>query len=264
MVYLDKWNDVKIKFFAPSVFTEVKASNLSEYYVHIPTYKIINDMRLLGWEVSKAIEVKARKNKGFQKHLVTFFNPDIMIEGEGNDNAFPQILLTNSHDGKNSFKFQAGIFRLICSNGLVVADRVFESIKIIHEGYTFEELKVKITDMVERLPLVVESMNKMKQIKLEEEQIIELAQKMLNARFGDENKVKVIDFNDFISPIRPEDNYNDLWIVFNRIQEKIMNGNFSYVNEKSAKIRKARIIKNFNQDIKINSDMWDVVENYIN
>ena len=38
------------------------------------------------------------------------------------DTVYPQILLTNSHDGKNAFTFTAGLFRLICENGLVIAD----------------------------------------------------------------------------------------------------------------------------------------------
>ena len=37
------------------------------------------------------------------------------------DTVFPQILLTNSHDGKNAFTFTAGLFRMICENGLVLS-----------------------------------------------------------------------------------------------------------------------------------------------
>ena len=61
----------------------------------------------------------------------------IFFEAQGNEfvgTVFPQILLTNSHDGKNSFQFQAGLYRLICSNGLVIADTQFEAVKIRHMG----------------------------------------------------------------------------------------------------------------------------------
>ena len=43
------------------------------------------------------------------------------------DTVFPQILLTNSHDGKNAFTFTAGLFRMICENGLVVSTNEFEN-----------------------------------------------------------------------------------------------------------------------------------------
>jgi hypothetical protein len=49
---------------------------------------------------------------------------------------------------KNAFTFTAGLFRLICSNGLVIADEKFEDVKMRHMGYTFEELQELIKSMV--------------------------------------------------------------------------------------------------------------------
>ena len=104
---------------APSVFSTKPSSEVSDKYTHIPTERVIDDMELLGWKPIEAKEVKARKNstKGFQKHLLVFRNDDVVINGSDGDTVFPQILLTNSHDGKNSFQFQAGLYRLICANG---------------------------------------------------------------------------------------------------------------------------------------------------
>ena len=128
----------QIKEKAPSVFSESPSPEVSKHYTHIPTTKVIEDMRTLGWDVVDVQEVKARKNatKGYQKHLVIFRNNDIVINGEDGDTVYPQILLTNSHDGKNSFQFQAGLYRLVCSNGLVIATTQFEAVKMRHMGYT--------------------------------------------------------------------------------------------------------------------------------
>ena len=116
-----------IRRVAPSVFQTKPSNEVSKHYTHIPTERVIDDMNLLGWDVIDAKEVKARKNstKGYQKHLLTFRNNDIVINGDDGDTVYPQILLTNSHDGKNAFTFTAGLFRLICENGLVVADQRF-------------------------------------------------------------------------------------------------------------------------------------------
>ena len=78
------------------------------------------------------------------------------------NDAFPRILLTNSHDGMQAFKFSVGIFRLVCSNGLVVADEQFSNFKIKHKGYTFAELREVVNQAVEDLPARVEVLNKMK------------------------------------------------------------------------------------------------------
>ena len=104
-------NDSEIREKAPAVFSEKASSEVSKHYTHIPTSKVIDDMRLLGWDVVDVKEVKARKAKtrGVQKHLVVFRNPDVVINGQDGDTVFPQILLTNSHDGKNAFTFIAGL-----------------------------------------------------------------------------------------------------------------------------------------------------------
>ncbi len=58
-----------------------------------------------------------------------------MIKGANGDDAQPQILLTNSHDGKAAFNFRVGIFRLVCSNGLVISDADFGVMSILDATY---------------------------------------------------------------------------------------------------------------------------------
>ena len=260
--YLSKEN---MKSLAPSIFAEKPSSEVSKHYTHIPTTKVIDDMELLGWKPIEAKEVKARKSstQGFQKHLIVFRNDDVVINGQDGDTVFPQILLTNSHDGKNAFQFQAGLYRLVCSNGLVIADTQFESVKMRHMGYTFEDLQDKIKEMVEKLPLTVESMNKMKAQEMEEEQILQFAKDALNTRFKKEELNRIqIDLKELTTPVRKEDQGSDLWSVFNVVQEKIIEGDFEY--RAGGKVRKAREIKNFKQDMKINKELFDVALAYVN
>ena len=248
----------QVKDVAPSVFTTKPSNRVSDKYTHIPTERVIDDMEELGWRIVEAKEVKARKKStvGFQKHLLVFRNNDVIIKGKDNDTVFPQILLTNSHDGKNAFTFTAGLFRLICSNGLVIADEKFEDVKMRHMGYTFEELQELIKSMVNKLPLTVESMNKMKDVNLEEDQVINLAKSLLDIRVKETNNTYSNDaIEDILRIQRKEDRGNGLWEVFNRIQENIISGNFSYITQ-SGKQRQARIIKNFKQDQDLNKKMF--------
>jgi hypothetical protein len=209
----------EIKSKAPSIFTESASPEVSDKYTHIPTSIVLEDMKTLGWKVVDAKEVKARKGIGFQKHLIVFRNEEVVINGADGDTVFPQILLTNSHDGKNSFTFTAGLFRMICENGLVISTQQFENVKMRHMGYTFEDLQNQIKEMVERLPLTVESMNKMKSIQISDEDAVKLAKKSLTTRFSEEEIENLrIDFDAFLEPVREEDKGKDLWTVFNVIQ----------------------------------------------
>jgi len=260
--YLTKKNIMSL---APSVFASEPSSEVSKHYTHIPTERVIDDMELLGWKPIQATEVKARKNstKGFQKHLITFRNDDVVINGDDGDTVFPQVLMTNSHDGKNAFQFQAGLFRLICSNGLVIADTQFEAVKMRHMGYNFEDLQEMIKEMVEKLPLTVESMNKMKATEMEQEAIIDFAKAAINTRFSEKEMKRIeIDYDALIQPVRKEDSGSDLWSVFNVVQEKIITGDFDY--RAGGKARKAREIKNFKQDMRINKELFNVALEYAN
>ena len=252
----------EIRQLANSIFTTQGAPGTSDKYAHISTEKIIDDMQLLGWGVVDAKQVKARKGEGYQKHLVVFRNNDIQITAEDGDNVFPQILLTNSHDGKNAFTFTAGLFRMVCENGLVVSSREFENMKIRHYGYSFEELQDTIKAMVEKLPLTVDSLNKFREVELSQEQALEFAKKALTTRFSEDeiNNIQ-IDFNELLTPTRPQDRGSDLWSVYNVIQEKIIHGMFDY--KYGVKSRKARKIKNFKQDLVINERLYDLALEYV-
>ena len=246
----------ELKEIAPSIFTTKGSNNVSEKYSHIPTDRVIKDMELLGWGVVDAKEVKARRDVGFQKHLVVFRNNDVVINGKDGDTIYPQVLLTNSHDGKNSFTFTTGLYRMICENGLVVADTEFDVIKIRHMGYDFDTLQDTIKEIISKLDLTVESMNKMKETELNEEQMFNLAKSFLDMRVeGTSNKYTKDAIDAVLEVQRKEDEGNMLWEVFNRVQENIIEGNFEYTTL-GGKNRQARIIKNFKQDQELNKKMF--------
>jgi hypothetical protein len=242
----------EIKQIAPSVFTTEKASHLTDKYVQTPTSRVVEDLMNLGWQVTKAQEVKSRKYKGFQKHVVVFRNPDIMIKGKDGDDAFPQILLTNSHDGKAAFNLRVGIFRLVCSNGLVISDADFNNVSIRHINYTFETLQSKVQEVIAKLPGLVKKINLFKSTQLTEAQMQDFATKAATLRT--KQRVNVMDL---LNTDRVQDQGNDLWVVFNRVQEKLLGGSYR------AGQRKARSVKNFQKDIELNEQLFELAGSYL-
>ena len=119
---------------------------------------------------------------------------------------------------------------MICSNGLVISTTTFESVKMRHMGYTFEELQENIRGMVEQLPLTVESMNKMKETEMSQEKAVDFAKKTLQTRFTENEMKRIkIDVMQLLQPVRDEDKGNDLWSIFNVVQEKVIEGDFEYI-----------------------------------
>jgi hypothetical protein len=242
----------EIKKLAPSVFTTEKLSTLTDKYIQTPTSRVVEDLMSMGWQVTKAQEVKSKKYKGFQKHLLVFRNPDIMIKGKDGDDAFPQILLTNSHDGKAAFNFRVGIFRLVCSNGLVVSDADFNNVSIRHINYTFESLQTKISEVIAKLPGLVQKINLFKSTTLTEAQMTDFAYKAASLR-----SKATVNVEELLGSTRKEDEGDDLWVVFNRVQEKLIGGGY-----KSGR-RKTRSVKSFQKDIEINEQLFELAEAYL-
>ena len=255
----------QIKNSTPLVFANAPTNpDVSKRYLFVNTETIIDDLEKLGWLPVQAVQRKSRGGKTiFSKHMVAFQNPNIKITSSDGDDAYPRILLTNSHDGMQAFKFSVGIFRLVCSNGLVVADEQFSDFKIKHKGYTFGELRKVVKQAVADLPNRVQVMNDMKDRILTEDEKKKLALDAMLIRAGIEpGSEKATKFNyddetivDILDPKRKEDKGNDLWRVFNVVQEKITQGEF-HAALKGAKVRKVRKIKSFEKDIKVNKELF--------
>jgi hypothetical protein len=249
----------QIRNSSPLVFADAPTNpDVSDKYLFVNTETIIDDLEKLGWLPVQAAQRKSRKVEGtiFSKHMVAFQNPDIKITSKDGDDAYPRILLTNSHDGMQSFKFSVGIFRLVCSNGLVVADEQFSDFRIKHKGYTFEELRNVVRQAVEDLPNRVQVMNDMKNRILTEDEKRKMALDAMLIRAG----VKELQYDeetidDILDPKREADKGDSLWSVFNVIQEKITQGDF-HAALTGAKVRKVRKIKSFEKDMKVNKELF--------
>ena len=257
-------NDDEIKLLCPVAFkdkmtkAEINKLGLSNHYSFVPTMNVVNDLRALGYEVVDAKQVKARKKStnGYQKHLITLEHPKYKVEGS---KEYPQILLTNSHDGGNAFTLSAGIFRLVCSNGLVIKTEDYGSARLVHKGYSFEAVQKLVKEFEETVDEVFTRITAMKKVQLTEKQQIEFAKQAALLRFtaksyNEDNIDKVVNIDDLLNVDRKEDAGNGLYEVFNRVQESLINGKYTYLGTKD-KPRKARPIKNFKQNIEVNSKL---------
>jgi hypothetical protein len=255
----------QLKEKCPLAFAEAPTNpDVSGKYLFVNTETIVDDLDKLGW---KPVQAAQRKSRGqetiFSKHMVAFQNPDIKIKGSDGDDSFPRIIMTNSHDGMQAFKFSVGIYRLVCSNGLVVADEEFSDFKIKHKGYTFEELRGVVNEAVADLPNRVQVLNEMKNRVLTKEEKGKLALDAMLIRAGikpNSDKAKKFNYDeetieDILDPKRKEDEGDDLWRVFNVIQEKITQGDF-HAALTGAKVRKVRKIKSFEKDLKVNKELF--------
>ena len=264
----DSLNMDELKMICPEIATpEINPAlrqklGITDKYVHVPTEKVIEDVMKLGWTPINAYRVASRgKRTGTGRHMVKFVNYDFMEEGK---TEYPELLLTNSHDGTTAFKLDVGIFRLICSNGMVVKSQDFGSMRVRHYGYDFETIKGAVNSLVEQIPDYLKQVENMKEQELEREQMLEFARQAAMLRMTKVNEEaidEVVDIEDLLESTRKEDDGNGLWEVFNRLQEKVVNGKFNYALGK--KERKARPVKGFKSQVKLNQGLWELASSYL-
>ena len=145
-----------------------------------------------------------------------------------------------------------------------VKSQDFGSMKVRHYGYDFETIKGAVNSLVEQIPDYLKQVEDMKEQELEREQMLEFARQAALLRFKTANIEtidKVVDVEDLLESTRKEDNGNGLWEVFNHLQEKVVNGKFNYALGK--KERKARPVKGFKPQVKLNQDLWELASSYL-
>ena len=260
---------------APFVYATAPTNPaVSDRYTFCPTNRIIEDMEKLGWGVVQARQQRASKRKGILSfHMVAFQNPSIYIakqtETGETDICYPRIIVTNSHDGRSSFKFMVGIFRLVCSNGLVIATDTFQQVAIRHINYDFEELRRVVAESIETVSEQISVMNDMQNLTLTAEQKREFALSALRIRKGmkQDEPFKYAptdeDIDEMLEPVRDADKGDDLWTVFNVLQERMMKGSFHHGKTKTGKARKARPITGVAKDLDVNQKLFREAVSYL-
>jgi len=72
----------------------------------------------------------------------------------------------------------------------------------------------------------------------------------------------VVTPSDLLTPKREEDKKDDLWTVYNVIQENIMKGGVT-VNAGFKRFKHTRSIRNISENIRVNTKLWEIVESKI-
>lgn len=117
---------------APSVFTQARSHKTSDKYQSISTEQIIDKLMSEGFFPTWATQTmsQCQESKAFAKHMLRFQRHDAL---ENNQGIYPELVLVNSHDGLSSYRLMAGLYRVVCSNGLIEG-RTYNEIRIKHQG----------------------------------------------------------------------------------------------------------------------------------
>jgi len=253
----------------PSIFAQEPHVSCSQKYIYIPTINILKGMINEGFIPVQAMQAKPRSTDRLEyaKHLIRFrkFNELGLSNPETSE-----IILVNSHDRSSSYHLMNGVFRTVCSNGLISGD-LENNFKVRHSGNIIGEVIEAAYQIVGYSEETMNSLQKMKQIQLLPQERLLLAEYALKARYNisDEDEDETteataekelpIPASKLLSIRRMEDNKQDLFTTMNVIQENVMKGGVS-ARDKNNKKHTLRQINGIDQTVKVNKLIWSFAD----
>ena len=237
----------------PSVFSSEASPKVSDKYAFVSTIELFEMFEQDGWKIASAIQ---KGKTQYHAHEIRLINGDLPAVGD----SLIQAVIQNSHDGTKPLHIQAGLFRLVCSNGLTVPTQEASSFKLRHKGLEMDDVR-RITDQfATTLPLLQQKVEMFESKIMTDAESVDFVNKATLLRWNSGSLPKV-DVEAMLNPLRSGDQENTMWKVFNRVQEKFVRGGEQVRNQKGRYI-KMRELKNFDVVNRVNTDLWTLAESY--
>ena len=252
----------------------------SSKYRGASSQEMIESLEESGLVVRSISEPRARKaeNLPFNKHMIrltTQENLDLLKTREVGI-SIPEVVIINNNNNRGSLQVLLGIFRLVCSNGMIVGQN-FNSHKIRHDkNFSTNLLNALINtrENFDRSAFIVEAM---KGIELSSNEVLNFRQNILESiiipNLTDKNTIDLNIKSNF-NPQRKEDFSRDLWTIFNRYQEYLLRGGIKYQKtiekvedgEKILDLKNGttRAVNSIDRQVKLNQQLMDLTLNHFN
>lgn len=254
---------------APSVFAKAPHHEVSDRYGFQPTIDVIDALRYEGWMPVDATQknVRDKSKRELTTHLLRFRRLDNDIKV---GDSVVELLLKNSHDRSSAFVLHAGIFRMACANGIVIADSTFGKLSVRHGKNIVNDIIEGSYNIIEDVPMITNHVDGMQATMLDGYQRGNFARDAYEMAHGELTEDVLTSAGQIVtqmlSPRRDADTGHDLWTTFNVIQENIIRGGIT-TTKLSKKTRygtrrnTTRAVNNIDKNIKLNKALWEMATN---
>lgn len=239
------------------------SKEMSKRYVWMDTQELVTNLLSLKSKGEDVFELRSIQGKKSRKqntegrgiHIVRLRTTrSFEMDGEI---LYPEIVIKNSYDGSCPLICELGIFRLVCTNGLVIKSKDLGGIKIRHTGTPWEAVHDIVKGLASNLPKMMSVQQQLAHTNLDQVQIVEFARKAAKIRW--EKVAEDAEMEELFTAIRPEDEGQSMWKVFNVVQEKLLQGGVKLEGMR----RTGRKVRNANEDLRINQELFELAMEYV-
>jgi len=243
---------------SPAVFAPRAHEATSPVYTFISTERVLDGLGQAGFVPVAARQMQTRCRS--QLHACHVVRLRRRCETVALRDCVPEIVFLNSHDGTTAYQLRVGLFRAVCTNGLIVSMAAFPVWRVPHRGDVLEGVVKAALEVSETFAALGDQIERMEFKLLTEGQRRELAHEALMLRFpeaphGGLTPAQLLEVR------RPEDAGQDLWRTFNAVQENVLRGGL-VGRSASGRLRRTRGIKAIREDIRLNTGLWELANRY--
>ena len=247
-------SNAELRQAAPSIFAVDAHHTVSDKYEFLPTIQVVDALRAEGWMPVQAFQSKTKVpgRRDFTKHTIRFSHETRGFR-DTPDSEF-QVLLTNSHLGSAAFQMAAGVYRMVCSNGMIIADSVLDTVRVRHMGAqaTLDNCIEGVYRIVDNVDLVEDQVHAWRDTQLTLPMQQAFARAALKLRWEDDAPIRA---EQMLSIRRAGDRGDDLWHTFNRVQESLIRGGNRGVASTGRRLT-TRPVTSLDESNRLNKSLW--------
>lgn len=240
---------------APAVFAVSPHESVSTRYTFIPTERVLSGLISAGFLPVDARQTQARHGSPLHaRHLLRLRRRYETVSLR--DRSIPEVVLLNSHSADLTYQVRMGLFRVVCTNGLIVSRGAFPAYCVSHRGNVVDEVIASALNVAERFESLAAMVERMEQRHLFKEEQLDFAERALALRFP-EPATSGMQPSQLLTSRRAEDAGDDLWRVYNRCQEHLLRGGLIR-RSVSGRLTRTRRISSIRRDLDLNGQLWDL------
>ena len=245
---------------APAVGALQPHDSRGPRYAYVPTIQPLQTLLDNGWGVFEASQQRSRtaEKDPYTKHMLRLRKLDAFAGNTWQE--IPEVVLINAHDGTAAYNLFGGVFRFICSNGLIVGSTLaaFKVRHTVGPQTSLEVLRAGEAIVTEQFPKVLERIEVFKSTPIKLDQSMRLAAVGMQLRYGD--TMAPFPTEDLLNFRRDEDRDPTLWNMLNRIQENILEGGWETRSAMFGRRSTVKSVERVTAVAKINRGLWDEAE----
>lgn len=166
---------------APAVFAHSAHERMSAKYTFVPSERVLSGLMQAGFVPVEARQTHTRRTSPLHaRHVVRLRRRFETVQLR---DSVPEVVFLNSHDGTSAYQLRVGIFRVVCTNGLIVSRGAFPGVCVPHRGNVVDEVIAGALQIAERFDELAAQVERMEARQLLMDEQIAFAERALVLRF---------------------------------------------------------------------------------